>query len=124
MNRHVSVTRVYDAPHREGAEYRVLADRLWPRGVKKSMLEFDEWVKDVTPSPELRHWYNHEIEKFSEFARRYQEELTSPTALLTLTRLHKVSETQSLVLLTAVRDVEHSSAMVLRDLIADEDEAS
>ncbi|MDK8483604.1 DUF488 family protein [Corynebacterium sp. MSK105] len=53
----------------------VLVDRMWPRGVAKSDLDYEEWFKDVAPSPELRTWWNHDEDRFDEFARRYKAEL-------------------------------------------------
>ena len=63
-----------------GAGYRVLVDRLWPRGITKAEAALDEWLKDVAPSTELRRWYGHDVERFDEFARRYRAELRRPPA--------------------------------------------
>ncbi len=68
------IRRAYDEPTK--GTYRVLVDRLWPRGVTKEKAAVDEWAKDVAPSADLRRWYGHEPEKFSEFARRYRRELS------------------------------------------------
>ena len=70
----VEIARVYDPPD-EGSARRVLVDRLWPRGVAKAAAPFDQWMKDVAPSAELRKWYGHVPERFEEFARRYRDEL-------------------------------------------------
>ena len=115
----VEVVRVYEDPGRGGGEYRVLVDRLWPRGLKKEALDHDEWAKDVAPSTELRRWYGHVPERFAEFSRRYRAELTEPRAAETLVRLRDVSGGKKLVLLTATRDVEHSGAVVLQAVLAD-----
>ena len=115
--RDVVVIRVYDDPGRQGDEYRVLVDRLWPRGRPKASVDHDEWVKVATPSIELRRWYQHDPERFSEFARRYRSELAQQPAADVVTRLRKVSTTRQLILLTATRDVDHSGAKALSDVI-------
>ena len=105
------VRRVYDDLRGHRGEYRVLVDRLWPRGVRKDQLRIDEWAKSLAPSTELRLWYGHDLSRFDEFRRRYVKELASvdPRAL----RAHSAT----LVLLTATRDVEHSGAAVLAEYL-------
>ncbi len=110
------VHRVYDAD--QGRGYRVLVDRLWPRGVSKEKAAIDEWAKDVAPSDGLRRWYGHEPDKFAEFARRYRAELTVSPGKEAVARLRTVSKKQSVVLVTATRDVEHSGAAVLLTALA------
>jgi uncharacterized protein YeaO (DUF488 family) len=117
MNRDVRIVRVYDESGREGDEYRVLVDRLWPRGQSKGEVDLDEWAKDATPSTELRRWYRHDPERFTEFSRRYRAELALPPATDVVSKLRETSKVRSLVLLTATRDVEHSGAIVLRSVI-------
>ena len=117
LKRDVVIIRVYDDPRRKGDEYRVLVDRLWPRGRPKASVDHDEWVKGATPSTELRRWYQHDPERFSEFARRYRSELAEQPAADVVTQLRKQSATRRLVLLTATRDVDHSGAKVLSDVI-------
>lgn len=109
----VTVARVYAAG--EGSGYRVLVDRLWPRGVSKDRLRLDEWAKDAAPSTTLRRWYGHEPSKFHEFARRYHVELSSPPAADVVARLATIAHDRDVVLLTATRDVERSGAQVLHD---------
>ena len=70
----VAIKRIYDQPDPADG-YRVLVDRLWPRGVSKEHADLDEWLKDVAPSPELRTWWNHNPDTMQEFAERYREEL-------------------------------------------------
>jgi uncharacterized protein YeaO (DUF488 family) len=106
------VHRVYD--EKEGRGYRVLVDRLWPRGLSKEKAAIDEWAKDVAPSTELRRWYGHEPDKFAEFARRYRAELAASPGKEAVARLLAMSKKKSVVLLTATRDVEHSGAAALR----------
>jgi len=121
VKRDVEVVRVYDDPGRQRNEYRVLVDRLWPRGQSKGAVDHDEWVKDATPSTELRQWYGHEPKRFSEFALRYRAELALPPGSGVVSQLRETSQTHRLILLTATRDIEHSGAIVLRDVIVGAD---
>lgn len=114
---HFEVRRIYDDEGPDGG-YRVLVDRLWPRGVSKERAALDEWAKDVTPSDELRRGYGHEPEKFAEFARRYRIELDAAPAKEVLAHLRRIAAEELVILLTATRDVEHSGAIVLLDTLA------
>jgi uncharacterized protein YeaO (DUF488 family) len=107
------IVRVYEDTGRRRGEYRVLVDRLWPRGLTKEAVDNDEWEKDVAPSSNLRRWYGHEEGRFAEFAERYRAELASPQVAKALSRLRGLAARQELVLLTATRDVDHSAAAVL-----------
>jgi uncharacterized protein YeaO (DUF488 family) len=108
----ISVLRIYDA---EGAGgYRVLVDRLWPRGVSRDAAALDEWAKDAAPSTDLRRWYGHEVSRFEEFARRYRAELEEPPGVEAVRHLVTISRRRAVTLLTATRDVEHSGAVVLQ----------
>jgi uncharacterized protein YeaO (DUF488 family) len=109
------LVRVYDADDRSDAGYRVLVDRLWPRGVTHADAALDEWLKDAAPSAELRRWYGHDVQRFEEFARRYRAELGRSPASVAVDRLIALARTETITLLTATRDVEHSGARVLRD---------
>jgi uncharacterized protein YeaO (DUF488 family) len=112
---HFEIHRVYDAQQARG--YRVLVDRLWPRGVTKEKAALDEWSKDVAPSDELRRWYGHEPDKFAEFARRYRAELKKAPAKDAVSRLRAESKGSRVILVTATRDVDHSGAAVLLDAL-------
>lgn len=116
---HIRIVRVYDndASVPEDA-YRVLVDRLWPRGVAKADLDFDVWPKDVTPSGGLRTWYGHDRDRWDEFARRYRDELAEEPARDVLAGLIDVAGSRPVVLLTAVKDVGHSAAQVLLEQIS------
>jgi uncharacterized protein YeaO (DUF488 family) len=95
----------------------VLVDRLWPRGVAKTDAPFDEWCKDVAPSTELRRWYGHDPARFAEFRRRYRAELKEPERAAALEYLRSLDAAGDLVLVTATKDVEHSAAEVLRQVL-------
>ena len=111
----IEVIRVYTAPAVGGR--RVLVDRLWPRGVSKERAAIDDWAKDLAPSPELRSWYDHEVERFDEFSRRYRLELEQESAQIKLAELAKLVKTTKLYLVTATTDVQHSSAAILRQVL-------
>lgn len=109
------IKRAYDGTTK--GTYRVLVDRLWPRGVSKEKAAIDEWSKDVAPSDGLRRWYGHEPEKFSEFARRYRRELSQGAGKSAVGQLRDVAKEKPVVLVTATRDLEHSGASVLLDVL-------
>ncbi len=97
----------------------MLVDRLWPRGITKADAPVDEWVKEVAPSTDLRRWYDHRVDRFDEFVRRYRVELTQQFARDAVDRLRTVARSNGLILVTATRDVEHSGAEVLRRVLND-----
>lgn len=114
----VRVRRVYDEPApADGA--RVLVDRVWPRGLRKEAAHLDEWAKDVAPTTELRKWYGHDPERFAEFRRRYAAELDEPGPREALDRLRGLAGRRNVTLLTATRDVDHSQAAVLAEMLRD-----
>lgn len=116
MTLQVVLRRVYDDPnHNDGT--RVLVDRVWPRGVKKVDLVLDDWNSDVAPTTELRRWYAHDPEKFEEFARRYRAELDSAGGRQALERLRDCVRGKRLTLLSATKDIEHSQAAVLAQVL-------
>jgi uncharacterized protein YeaO (DUF488 family) len=112
----VRVRRIYDESSPEDGT-RVLVDRVWPRGLRKDAAAIDEWLKDVAPTTELRKWYGHDPARFGEFRRRYAAELTGAA----LARLRALAPDGTLTLLTATKDVEHSQAAVLAELLRGED---
>jgi uncharacterized protein YeaO (DUF488 family) len=113
----VRVRRVYDEPSAADGT-RILVDRIWPRGLRKDAIRLDGWPKDVAPSAELRTWYGHDPAKFSEFRQRYLRELAGSPQRAALGRLRALAATgRPLTLLTATRDVEHSQAAVLAQLL-------
>jgi len=112
----VEIRRVYDDED-TGTAYRVLVDRLWPRGLSKAGAALDEWAKDGAPSAELRRWYGHQPARFDEFRRRYRDELRRQPAKDVVGRLRALARRRKVVLLTATRDVDRSGAQVLCDVL-------
>jgi uncharacterized protein YeaO (DUF488 family) len=109
----IRLARVYDDPSPDDGR-RILVDRLWPRGFRKDDPRVGTWFKDIAPSKELRDWYNHQPERFDEFAARYREELQGSEAL---DELRKLSKSGVVTLVTATRDVQGSHATVLATLL-------
>lgn len=114
----IVVKRIQDGPRKTDGT-RVLVDRVWPRGVSKDEAELDDWNLDVAPTTERRQWCGHDPERFEEFAQRYCEELDSAEGRAALDRLRESVRGKRLTLLTGTRDVEHSQAAVLKDLLED-----
>jgi uncharacterized protein YeaO (DUF488 family) len=110
----INIKRAYDALGPDDGVL-VLVDRLWPRGIAKSELKVDTWVRDLAPSTELRRWYGHDVARYDEFRRRYQAELAKAGEALRALRLAIKGRKATLV--TATRDVEHSQAPILRDAL-------
>ena len=108
--------RVYETPSPEDGT-RVLVDRVWPRGLTKDAAHLDERLKDAAPSTPLRRWYGHRPERFAEFRRRYLAELADPPSDAAVERLRNLTRTGPVTLLTATRDIDHSQAAVLAELL-------
>ena len=111
----VKSKRVYDAAE-AGDGYRVLIDRMWPRGVSRQRAQLDEWARELAPSSELRKWFHHEPERFDEFRSRYREELRERRPLLE--ELRRRARDGPVTLLYAARDREHNDAVVLEELLS------
>jgi uncharacterized protein YeaO (DUF488 family) len=112
----VHACRVYEQAEQSDGK-RVLVDRLWPRGLSKERAHLDEWLKAVAPSDELRRWYGHQPARFAEFKDRYKAELTQPERARALSHLRKEARSGPMTLLTATKDLEHSEAEVLAQLL-------
>lgn len=111
------VARVHDCPRNAGGR-AVLVDRLWPRGLSRDTAPFELWLKDVAPGTELRKWYGHIPERFDEFTLRYQLELSKGVARDAVAQLRELANSGEVILVTATKDVDHSSAAVLCNFLA------
>ena len=107
----IRIKRAYFAPAADDG-YRILVDRLWPRGLRKAKAKLDEWDKDIAPSPELRIWFGHEPERFAEFSRRYRAELAKRRD--DVARLRTLARETSLTLIYAAKDPACNHALVLQ----------
>ncbi|MDN5794295.1 MAG: DUF488 family protein [Intrasporangium sp.] len=110
----VHIKRVYEDPSPEDG-YRVLVDRVWPRGISKERAHVGEWHKEAGPTTELRKWFGHEPEKYEEFRRRYREELDGSAALTHLREI--VADHDVVTLVYSAKDEEHNQAGVLAELL-------
>ena len=106
--------RVY-LPASDTDGFRVLVDRLWPRGIKKENAHVDLWAKALAPSTELRKWFGHDPERFEEFARRYEEELSANAEAGTL--LKEIRTHDVVTLLFGAKDENHNNAVVLSRIL-------
>lgn len=106
--------RVYEPPSEEDG-FRILVDRLWPRGLSKSSLKIDLWMRDVAPSDALRRWFGHDPAKWGEFLERYRKELEVNPSLKSL--LEIVKEKGRVTLLYSAKDREHNQAVALKAII-------
>jgi uncharacterized protein YeaO (DUF488 family) len=107
------IKRIYELPQSSDGT-RVLIDRLWPRGVKKTDAHLDCWMKEVAPSAELRRWFGHLPARFDEFRRRYEEELAGNPKI---GELRKLGGRKRVTLLYAAHDPEVNHALVLRSVL-------
>jgi uncharacterized protein YeaO (DUF488 family) len=110
----IQVKRAYEPPT-PGDGYRVLVDRLWPRGVSKEKLALDAWTKEIAPSDALRKWFGHDQEKWAEFEERYFAELDAQPDQVQELRQH--AEPGPLTLVYAAKDKEHNNAVALREYL-------
>lgn len=112
----IKLQRIYEKSNDSG--YRVLVDLVWPRGISKKDAKLDDWAKEVTPTPELRKWFNHDPEKFADFKSAYKKELLNDDEKLKkLAELQKLQKQQTLILLYAAKDKEHNHALVLKEVL-------
>jgi uncharacterized protein YeaO (DUF488 family) len=110
----VRLKRVYELAASEDG-YRVLIDRLWPRGVSRERAQLDEWERELAPSSELRQWFGHEPSRFEEFRRRYIEELRNERPRIAM--LRRWARDGTLTLVYSARDIEHNDAVVLAEVL-------
>jgi uncharacterized protein YeaO (DUF488 family) len=110
----VRLKRAYEPASAEDG-YRVLVDRLWPRGVSKEQAKLDEWGQELAPSRQLREWFGHEPDRFPEFRRRYIDELRANRARLR--ELRRRARTGTLTLVYSAHDSEHNDAVVLAEVL-------
>jgi uncharacterized protein YeaO (DUF488 family) len=110
----LTTKRAYETPERADG-HRVLVERLWPRGLKKTDAHFDQWLKDVAPSDDLRKWFGHDPERWVEFKKRYEHDLRAAgPARDAVTALLDQARSGNLTLVYAAKDEEHNSALVLK----------
>ena len=107
----IRIKRIYD-PVAEGDGFRILVDRLWPRGIKKETAKIDLWLKEIAPSSELRKWFSHDPTKWEEFKKKYAKELAARQELLKEIKQFE-KNMGTVTLLYSARDTEHNNAVAL-----------
>jgi len=113
----IRLKRAYDTAARSDGP-RILVDRIWPRGVAKEEADITHWLKGLAPSTDLRKWFGHDPDKWSEFCDRYLRELKSDEAADDRETLRKIlDEHKRITLVFAAKDTEHNNALALRDYI-------
>ncbi len=110
----IRIKRIYDE-QAEDDGYRILVDRIWPRGVSKEEANLDEWNKDIAPSTELRKWFDHKEERFEEFKLKYRNELKEKEEQLN--ELRKIANSEPISLLYAAKSPILNNAIVLKDVL-------
>jgi uncharacterized protein YeaO (DUF488 family) len=115
-SRLIRLKQVYKAPEKADG-FRILVDRLWPRGIAKEKARVDLWLKDIAPSTELRTWFGHDPAKWEDFQKRYKQELMQNKPVLeNLRRI--IKEQNKVTLVFAASDENHNNAVVLRTFLA------
>lgn len=108
--------RIYDKDLPDG--YRILVDRLWPRGMSKQRAALDLWAKNIAPSTELRKWFGHDPEKYADFKSKYLTEINNnPYTEEFLTEVKKALKSQDVLILFSAKDEEHNDAVVLMEYL-------
>jgi uncharacterized protein YeaO (DUF488 family) len=110
----VRLKRAYETPAASDG-YRVLIDRIWPRGITRKRARLDEWARELAPTRELRQWFGHDPARFDEFRRRYTDELKQQDAKVQ--ELRERARRRTLTLVYAARDTEHNDAVVLAEIL-------
>lgn len=111
---HIKLKRAYDAPAIDDGT-RILIDRLWPRGVKRSDAAINEWMREIAPSTELRRWFSHDPRRWQEFRHRYQSEIQQHPEQFD--RLRTLAQHGRITLVYSARDEVHNNAVVVKDLL-------
>ncbi len=110
----IKIKRVYDPPETNDGK-RILIDRLWPRGLRKEELKFDEWLKEIAPSNELRKWFSHDPRKYGEFKKRYAKKLEDKSEILK--KIMAESKKRTVTILFSAKDTQHNNAPALKELL-------
>jgi uncharacterized protein YeaO (DUF488 family) len=111
----ITIKRVYD-PEMPGEHYKVLVDRFWPRGISREKADWHEWLRDISPSNELRKWYNHDPDKWEEFRLMYRKELTGKQEELERLKQLEIKH-GTLTLLYSSKEDKYNNAAALREFL-------
>ena len=111
----IKTKRIYESPAKEDG-FRILVDRLWPRGMQKEKAKIDLWLKDIAPSDDLRKWFAHDPQKWEEFKKKYAKEIAKKEGLLNEIRQIE-KEKGTVTLLYSARETEHNNAVALKIIL-------
>ncbi len=127
----ITIARIYDfyqdnteksdlGNSNEKIDYKILVDRLWPRGLSKDRVKIDLWMKDIAPSDKLRKWFSHDPKKWEQFKRKYSEEIMKDSKKIELLgQLKKIEkEKSSVILLYSAKDTEYNNAIALKEILS------
>lgn len=116
----IKLVRIYD--HEQPQGYRILVDRMWPRGMSKVRANLDEWAKQIAPSSELRKWFNHEDQKFPEFKQKYIKELDRNEAVPKfIKKVKEKLQCGDVLFLYGAKNRAHNQAVVLQEYVEEKD---
>ena len=111
----IVIKRIYEEAADDDG-YRILVDRIWPRGISKEVAKLDEWNKDIAPSAPLRKWFDHKKERFPAFEQKYKEELKLKAE--EVDKIRKTAKNQKVTLLYGAKNMEMNQAVVLKDFLS------
>ena len=114
----IEIKRIYKDKHSDRG-IRILVDRLWPRGISKEDAHLDDWWKEIAPSNELRKWFNHDSNKWSDFKKKYKKELNEKNLDLS-EKVKGLDLRNTIILLYGAKDEEHNQAVVLKEYLEEE----
>ncbi|MCG2460277.1 DUF488 domain-containing protein [Flavobacteriaceae bacterium F89] len=112
----IKIKRIYEDPSEDDG-FRILVDRIWPRGVSKEDAELDDWKKELAPTDGLRKWFDHDPKKFNDFAQKYAKELEDKKE--NLSGILRLAKDKTVTLLYGAKDIEHNQAVVLQNILND-----
>ncbi|HLI94628.1 MAG TPA: DUF488 family protein [Candidatus Baltobacteraceae bacterium] len=117
MKQEVRIKRAYEPPKKEDG-FRVLVDRIWPRGIRKQDLHVRMWAKDIAPTTQLRQWFAHDPKRWPEFRKRYLTELREPAARKRIAQvIDAVKDSSAVTLIYSAKDEAHNQAVVLQGVL-------
>lgn len=110
----IKLKRIYEKPEKSDG-YRILVDRLWPRGVSRGKAALNLWLKDIAPSSELRKWFGHDPKKWPEFQKKYKAEIAANKEAFSQLK-DIIKKKKQVTLLYAAKDEEHNEAVIIKKL--------